>query len=340
MRTAQRVCLALALFGCSSEQSPTQPETTADAAPRSASASAAVSAASNTWTVKAPPPGVPQFGRFAAVAPNAAGESVVYVFGGTDGEGGSGVSGAAYHVATNSWTYLGLSSKVSAFYTNGVGKIGNRFYFSGGFDYGSGTKAIVWATWSYDYVHDRMTRLTKPPISSADGVTGAIDGKLYVLPGVCDGDGYPNPGFCVEEPTKRFYRYDPGTDTWLARAPAPHFHRGGAAAVIGGKLYVAGGTKGPSGQDPVRTVDVYSPATNTWRTLAPLPTGGRAAGTVLQGKFFVVIASHAYLYDPATNTWTPKAAPASQPDAVVRVTLGGRVRLIAVGQGATEMYTP
>jgi hypothetical protein len=57
----------------------------------------------------------------------------------------------------------------------------------------------------------------------------------------------------VEEPTRRFFRYDPATNAWVSRRQAPHVHRAAAAAVIGGKLYVAGGF---NGFDPVTALDV------------------------------------------------------------------------------------
>jgi len=73
-----------ALLACTSEDGPTQPEAGGNPAPAASSAAAA----SNTWTAKAPrPPMGPVFETFAGVAPNSAGQSIVYVFGGTDGEG-------------------------------------------------------------------------------------------------------------------------------------------------------------------------------------------------------------------------------------------------------------
>jgi len=329
--------LTLAVLACTSEDNPTQPE----AGVNPAAAAPSLAAASNTWTPKAPPPLSAEFFGFAlGVAPNSAGQSIVYTFGGTDGEGGSGFGVLAYNVATNTWT--GGRSDVSAFYTNGVGKIGSKLYFVGGWDYGVGFKAPLKAMFAYDYTGDRMIRKADLPIFSAEGVTGVIDGKLYVLPGACSGDLWPNPGYCEQEPTRRFYRYDPATNTWATRASSPHFHRRGAAAVLNGKLYVAGGAKGLAGDVPVADLDVYDPATNAWRTLAPIPTGGHASGAALGGRFYVVVSSsviRAYAYNPATNKWTAKTAPDFF-GPVVRVTLDGRSHLFTAAADRSALYTP
>ena len=201
--------------------------------------------------------------------------------------------------------------------------------------------------WAYDYTRDRLIRKADLPIFSAEGVTGVINGKLYVLPGACSGELYPNPGYCAEEPTRRFYRYDPATNTWATRRQAPHFHRRGAAAVIDGKLYVAGGFKGIAGEEPVADLDVYDPASNTWRTLAPIPTGGAASGATLQGQFYVVVQgfngtvpdNRAYAYNRVTNRWTAKAAP-DVFGSVVRVTLDSRSYLFTANLDRSALYTP
>jgi hypothetical protein len=326
--------LALAIWACASEEFPTQPGSEA----RPADAVMA-SAASNTWTPRATRPGVPLFGTFAATATNAAGHSIVYVFGGTDGEGGTGFATSAYDVTTDTWS-AGPACASEAFDANGVAKIGNRFYFSGGYTYVD-TRATLGATWACDYRRGGLVRKADLPIVSAQGVTGAIGGALYVLPGFCDGDLWPiNPRYCEQETSRRFYRYDPAANTWTPLAAAPHSHRRGAAAVLNGKLYVAGGFKGDGGFTPVAWLDVYDPRTDAWATLASLPTAGRAVGAALQGRFFVITNGQAYAYNPSTNSWKTRARPAVDPDALVQVTLDGRPRLLAVGQENTELYTP
>jgi hypothetical protein len=330
--------MSLLLPACATDQAPTGPDELRPAP------SAEAAAASNTWSPRAAPPGGGGiFERFAGLAPNSAGESVVYLFGGTDGQG-TGFQGSAYNVSTDTWSG-GLVS-LGLFGTNGVGKIGNRLYFSGGIvDIGS-PNTLTNRLWAYDYANDRLIARAPLPIFSAHGVTGVISGRLYVLPGECGGERYPEPGYCLEEPTRRFYRYNPSTNTWTSRRQAPHVHRLGAAAVISGKLYVAGGF---NGFDPVTWLDVYDPGTNTWRTLAPVPSGGRAIGAALGGKLHVLVGTSHYAYDPATNRWKALAPTQYPHEALFKVQVGGRSRLLAVGgvhgsdlelANPPELYTP
>ncbi|MGH7526784.1 MAG: Kelch repeat-containing protein [Gemmatimonadales bacterium] len=336
--TVLSACLTVALLACTSEGGPTQPDVDGNLV----AGAPALAAARNTWTPKAPAPYDAEFFGYAlGMAPNSAGQSIVYAFGGTLNErGGTPLTPVrAYNVATDTWT--ARLSRVNAFYSNGVGKIGNKLYFSGGYNEPGTLPSFTNRTWAYDYTHDRMISKADLPIFGAEGVTGVIDGKLYVLPGACSGDGWPNAGYCAAEPPRRFYRYDPATNTWVTRRQAPHFHRRGAAAVLDGKLYVAGGFKGIAGNEPVADLDVYDPATNTWRTLAPIPAGGAAFGAALAGKLYAVVSSdviRAYAYNPATNKWTAKAAPDIF-GSVVRVTLDGRSYLFTANGNRSALYT-
>jgi hypothetical protein len=342
--------LALAMLACTSE--PTGPDTPRNPSP----AAPSLVLASNTWTLKAPMPGYVA-GVSAGVAPDPAGRSIVYVFGGQDDQGGTTWNIRAYDVATNTWTVKAQTTHGVRF--NGVGRIGSRLYYSGGFhfhDEGSitGYQAELYA---YDPAGDSLIRKRDMPQYTADGVTGVIGGKLYVLPGICSPETDLPPS-CQNSPIRLLYRYDPATNAWTKLAPSPHFHQHGARGVINGKFYVAGGQKAYGGF--VAALDRYDPATNTWKTLAPLPLAGSAQGAVLQGKLYVVVTGpyptfvrRAYAYDPATNKWTSKAAPKWPHDAVVQVTLDGRPRLLAVGglhgpyidgiipiPNDTELYTP
>jgi hypothetical protein len=338
----------LTLAACSESSGPTEPETGVNPA---ASASS-VALASNTWAPRAAYPSSGAVGLSLGVVPNAAGQSIVYSFGGTDGEGSSGESIMAYNVATNTWTSKGYEPRVYVFNTNGVGKIGSKLYFSGGHTYVGGYRSIEGRFWAYDPATNTLTQKAHPPKFTADGVTGVIDGKLFVLPGTCDTEFYPHPVYCEHQPFRRLFRYNPATNFWATKRSAPHYHTFGAGGVINGKFYVAGGIDDHRNQ-PVAALDRYDPATDTWKTLAPLPTAGRARGAVLQGKLFVVVSGpaglRAYAYNPATNTWTAKAAPRREHPAIVQVTLDGKPRLLAVGgvrydPGAipndSELYTP
>jgi N-acetylneuraminic acid mutarotase len=189
--------------------------------------------------------------------------------------------------------------------------------------------------WAYDPAVRQVTPVASMPKRTAEGVTGVIAGKLYVLPGLVDEN-------FEQKPIRRLYRYDPATDKWGARRSAPHFHRLAGAGVIGGKFYVAGGLGNTD-------LDVYDPATDTWTTRAPIPKAGRAIGTALSGKLYVVVGVDAYVYDPGTNRWSAIADPTLVHDGLVRVVINGKPKLLAVGgqngvhsdiANNTEVYTP
>jgi hypothetical protein len=336
---------SLALSACAEDRTPTQPESGVEAASPAALAAAL---APNTWTLKAAPPNGLFVNQLSAgVVPDASGQSIVYLLGGRDENGGSGANIVTYKIGTNTWTVKGFEPRVYVFNSNGVGRIGNTLYISGGEQYNEG-RIIVGTFSAYDPATNTLTAKPLPPKRTAGGVTGVIDGKLYVLPGRCSTDFYPadDPSYCQSESIRTLFRYSPTTNFWSWKRQAPHNHDNGAGGVINGKFYVAGGTG-------VAALDRYDPATDTWTTLAPLPVASGAIGAVLQGKLYVVVGSptgrRAYAYDPATNTWTRKAAPHWDHPEIVPITWGGKPFLLAVGglhgdgpvySNPTEVYAP
>jgi N-acetylneuraminic acid mutarotase len=336
---------AAAVAACSESTSLTQPDTAGDERP----ATPSLAVASNTWSAKAPLPNF-SFGIAAAAVPNLAGQSVLYALGQYGDENGIGFPVSAYNVATNSWTQKNTIVGVAR--TNGIGVIGGKLYFSGGYGELDGSCCQINTLFVYDPVTDQLTRKADMPKATGDGVTGVINDRLYVLPGSCSGDFYPDPRGCATADIRTLFRYNPTTNTWATRPLAPHFHNRGAGGVINGKFYVAGGRLANGSN--VAALDVYDPVTNKWSSLAPMPTAGSVMGAVMNHKLFVILresAAHTmYVYDPATNSWTTKASPALQHEAVARVTVNGRNRLLAVGgQGGStggwifhdsELYTP
>lgn len=325
----------LALAACSDGATPTQPEADGD---RSPSAETLV-VASNTWTPRAPMAD-PRSGSAVAAAQNAVGQWIVYVFGGADlEEGETGFGGVKYNVETNTWSSSGVSSFVDAAHMNGAARLGNKLYFTGG-ESCCYFLTTFNKTWAYDLGTQRLIRKANMPRATRWGVSGALNGRLYVLPGYCSGEA-TDLGHCqVGQPTRVLYRYDPSTNTWSLRRSAPHFHTFGGAAVIDNKFYVVGG----SAQGPY--LDVYDPVTDTWQTRAPIPTAGeRLFAAPLLKKLFVLSWSHpngspvvlkAYLYDPATNRWTSRAAPPGVAGPIVNV----KGRLFMPGIASSYMYTP
>lgn len=332
----------LALGGCG-ESLPTQaPED--ESVPETPS----LALAANSWTAKRQISGpTARRGLIAAVVPNSAGETILYVLGGHEGEW-EATAIVAYNVATNTWTTKKAVFRRS--FSNGWGVIGNKIFIPGGYNFSSGAgfccDSYRSTLWVYDAARDLIYRKADMPEPTADGVSGIISGKLYVLTGSDPLTGRANPG--------RLYRYNPSTDTWLKRASPPHTHARGLAGVINGKLYVIGGWDDFA--NPTTALDVYDPATNTWQARAPIPSGRDAGGAaVVNGRLYVIGVNGAnrstYVYDPTTNQWTGKASfPTGQtaPSAAAPVKLGGIWRVLAVGgvrtsdggHAPSQLYTP
>ena len=335
----------LALAACGENTDPTQPGTVAERSTLEPS----FALASNTWTKRAPLRG-PRYGPAAGVVNNSAGNPILYVFGGHFDEFQLGT--VAYNYATNTWTTK--AGNFEGEYTNGVGRIGGKLYISGGFNIAGGDPFCCDATqrtlYVYDPVADRLTRKADMPRQTARGVTGVINGKLYVLSGYCADDEPPVFDCDVEINHRLLYRYDPATNNWTTLGPAPHSHALGAGGVINGRFYVAGGGSGS-------WLDVYDPVTNTWTTRASLPEGRTGvAGAVLQNKLYVIGGNGpsgkraVFAYDPVTNTWRTRASlnvGRTNLAAASLVTRFGNPKILAVGgfdgsegPGANELYTP
>ncbi len=344
--TVLSACAIVALLACTSENGPTEPEARETMAP----AASTVAAAVDVWRERGPHRFGTAIGVSVGVMSNSAGQSVVYGFGGCDVVQSSGTQCTVsrigiYNVVTDTWTFDG-APEAAVWKSNGVGTIGGKLFSSGGYGTHDETDGMSRRVWAYDPASGQAIQLADMPKFTAEGVTGVINGKLYVLPGKCNANGWPRPGYCEQEPFRRLYRFNPATNTWAARKSAPHYHRSGAGGVISGKFYVVGGF---NGSQPVADLDVYDPATDTWTTRAPIPTAGRAIGTALQGKLYVIAGSNAYVYNPGTNKWSSIAAPTWGHDGVVRVVINGKPKLLAVGglhgphfdiPNNTEVYTP
>ena len=322
-------------------------DVTSPSAPGPEATAALVAQASNTWISRAPAPFGSDVHNFSsAAAVNSAGQWFAYTLGGVDDDGHTQIHTTRYNVQTNTWSWQDINSRVESSYMNGVGKIGNKLYLTGG-HYCCSLDISTWnALWVYDIGANKQTRKADLPRATQYGVTGVMNNQLYVLSGYCS--GHPSdPGHCITGgPVKQYYRYDPASNSWIFRHYPPHIHTLGAGAVINGKFYVVGSnpvyTSGSG-----RELDVYDPVANTWTTKAPIPTvGGQFSAAVIQNRMFVIVAGptladkvRAYSYDPLSNTWKSKAAPPVF-EQIVRVQLNGQARLFLPGSPSSYLYAP
>jgi hypothetical protein len=106
-----------------------------------------------------------------------------------------------------------------------------------------------------------------------------------------------------------FYRYTPGRDRWVRLPPLPTARGAVAAAVVGDRLYVAGGM---ANGVALRVVEAYDFGDRRWHRVADLPAAREhIAGASLGGRFYVVGGRNRVTdalpdvtrYDPATDSW-------------------------------------
>ena len=295
-----------------------------------------------SWTSRAPMPEGRALHQ-AGVLGNGTGRPRLYVFNGEDPEElfeHPVRSIAIFDVVANTWRTVSVPLGIPVLSrTNGIGLIGGKFYLPGGSDESGDGHVAQAHLLEYDAVMNAWTRKADMPEAGSRGVTGVIDGKLYVLLGLRNYDPEcPDCGPPV--PIRRFYRYDPGTETWTTLPRSPNYHAAGAAGVIDGKLYVAGG-RGPKGL--TSALDIYDPATNAWTVGAsmPVPSSG-LAGAVIGNTFHVFGGPNGEVraYNAEKKTWamrTPMAMPRELMAAAKVVTSSGAT--VSVVGGSTDTGT-
>jgi N-acetylneuraminic acid mutarotase len=299
---------------------------------------AAVPAVIDRWVTRANLPSDERFGLTTAAVTNAAGQSVLYAIGGQTQAGGFLTRVQAYNVATNTWSNRAPLPR-ALHWTNGAGVINGKIYVSGG---ESGNNNFRDELLVYDPATNTWTEKSPMPTQGFRGVTGVIDGKLYVVTN-CGQES------CADFFTQALYRYNPATDRWTVLAQPRFYHGWGFGGVIGGKFYVTGGSS---------ALEAYDPTTNAWSTKASLPRRRwLGAGTALGGRLYVIggfeekadgsieALRRTSVYNPASDTWVLRAP---FPEAFIsrsasRVSLNGKPRIHVVGglrPGNNRAYIP
>src|SRR5215207_3021371 len=163
-------------------------------------------------------------------------------------------------------------------------------------------------------VYDSRTnrwRMGPPiPVPMHHAMAAAVDGRLFVIGGEFDGGGTGRPEVYLDT----VYDLDQQANSWQLRAPMPTGRSGGGAAVVDGKIYVAGG-RPPRGND----FAVYDPIADLWTSLPDVPTQrNHLAVAAIDGKIYVAggrfdsgfnseRTAVLEVYDPATNSWSARA---------------------------------
>ena len=200
----------------------------------------------------------------------------------------------------------------------------------------------------YDPTLDRWSKGPAMPQARAEGISAAIDGKIYVIGGRTP--SRPDAAhFRDHADTSRGDVLDVRSGTWKRLADAPSARNSAAAAVIDKKIYVVGGRqlrKQPDGSQQtvnVATLEVYDPATDRWETRAPLPLaqGGLAAAShggklyAFGGEQFVPerkVFAEGWVYDPALDQWSALPPMPTPRHGHGAVTMGDRIYLMGGGE--------
>jgi N-acetylneuraminic acid mutarotase len=235
----------------------------------------------------------------------------------------------------------------------GRGVLNGKIYISGGINddwpYDNPAERTLYV---YDPATNTWTRRHGMPEGGAWGVTGVINGKLYVVT-TCYEPAGPIDYYFVPCENAKFFRYNRVTDQWtILPIPGGTYYLGG---VIAGKFYVASSTVPSAGT----ILKVYDPTSNQWTKKRSLPTPPvyEAAEAAVDGKLYVmggrgINAAGVWetfrttrAYNPTTDTWTTKAPlpTARKGSAASRVFLDGRPRIELVGgsrPGNNVAYIP
>ncbi|ALM09128.1 hypothetical protein SB49_02475 [Sediminicola sp. YIK13] len=227
-----------------------------------------------------------------------------------------------YDYKTDSWTPLVDSAPANLHHFQATEYQG-LIWVIGAFDgFGFPSEPPAASIWIFDPSTRLWIKGPDIPANRRRGAAGLVvhNDRFYIVGGNTIGH---NGGY-----VSWFDEYDPATGTWTPLADAPHSRDHFHAAVIGDKLYAAGGrlSGGPEGtfKPLVPEVDVYDFTSGTWGALPseqniPTPRGGSATA-VFDGKL-VVIGGEVFddmvygtltkdalkvteQYDPSTGTWT------------------------------------
>jgi hypothetical protein len=186
----------------------------------------------------------------------------------------------------------------------GVAALDGKIYVIGGFNLAG---VVVPTVEAYDPASRAWSTVASFPRPVHHANTAAVGGKIYVVGALID---------ATFRAIGDVYVYDPAANAWSAKAslPAGQERGAGGVAVIGTKIYVAGGLRGAVS---VADFSSYDTSSDTHASLAALaqPTDHLVAGAV-EGIVYAIggrnggiggLIGRVAAFDPAAGIWSEKA---------------------------------
>jgi N-acetylneuraminic acid mutarotase len=213
-----------------------------------------------------------------------------------------------YNPATNQWTNGATAPKVMHHIQPVV--VNNLIYaimaYSGNCCDGEFGLSNVYI---YDPLQNKWIQGANIPSNRRRGSTGVVyyQGKFYMAGGLTGGHGMGQDGVSAKS-YNWFDSWNPSTNKWQVLPNAPHARDHFGAAVVNGKLYLAGGrTSIGSGffGKTIAQVDVYNFATGQWSTLpasANIPTKRAGTAVATLGNEVIIIGGESSQSNAHANT--------------------------------------
>lgn len=258
------------------------------------------------------------------------------------GGNGSGVFNDIweYDQVTNIWTQK--SSFIGNSRARGICfAIGSKGYYGNGNATPNSSNGTFYPDfWEWDQATNTWTQKANSGTGREACVSFTINGKGYM------GTGWIAGGLTPSQYIDDFWEYDPGTNTWAAKANFGGTGRWSATGVsIGNKGYVATGYTG--GGTFHNDCWEYDQPSNAWTQKANLTAGARNAcsGFALGGKFYLGTGNNGstyfssfYEYDPAANVWnTCTSFPGVSRNGAVGFAIGSK-GYIGTGNNGSTYY--
>jgi hypothetical protein len=195
---------------------------------------------------------------------------------------------------------------------------------------------------------DSWTTGAAPNINRAYPSVGVIGGLLYVVGGCINSD-------CRIGVTNALEIYDPIANSWSNGAPMTTARFGAASGVIGGKLYVSGGTTACLPCLNSNATEIYDPVMNAWTTGASIPLScDLMTGAVAGGLLYVIggyergavnaVVGNVQVYDPVGDSWSTRSSMPTARQSALAGVINGDIYVVGgystAALAVNESYDP